>query len=276
MEKDIRLIALDIAGTTLTSDAKILPSTVEAIRAAHAKGIGVTICTGRNFGFTRAVREALGIKLPIVCMNGAVVQDALVTYESKPMEKEAVDAVFDIAQECSIPVFAFDERYMYVPNRKDTLFLVEQWLWMSGGTRTDETSSVKICDSAEAIRKELNGNCCKMLLSAANRDDFDMAVEKLKKTNTKVANSAALDLDIFSPETSKGEAVKSISRILGVGMDNVMTFGDGENDVEMTRDSAIGVAMGNGAECLKAVADMVTLTNDEGGIAHALKHYGVI
>lgn len=62
----------------------------------------------------------------------------------------------------------------------------------------------------------------------------------------------------------------------GLSLDEAMAFGDGGNDVPMVRDAALGVAMGNACDELKQVADYVTLSVDEDGIAVALEHFGLI
>lgn len=62
----------------------------------------------------------------------------------------------------------------------------------------------------------------------------------------------------------------------GLKLEETMSFGDGGNDISMLRHAAIGVAMGNAKDDVKQMADYITASVDEDGIAKALKHFGVI
>ena len=65
-------------------------------------------------------------------------------------------------------------------------------------------------------------------------------------------------------------------KLLGIKREEIIAFGDAENDLEMIRYAGIGVAMGNGEEAVKAVADYVTADIDDDGIEKALKHFKLI
>ena len=70
---------------------------------------------------------------------------------------------------------------------------------------------------------------------------------------------------------SKGKAVMELAKQLGMDKSQVMSFGDSYNDIEMITESGIGIAMGNACESLKEVADYITLSNDEDGVAVILE-----
>ena len=77
-------------------------------------------------------------------------------------------------------------------------------------------------------------------------------------------------LEIMPKGVSKASALDKIARKLGYTMENVMAFGDAENDVEMLAKAGIGVAMGNAMDTAKAAANVVTKTNDENGIGEVI------
>ena len=83
-------------------------------------------------------------------------------------------------------------------------------------------------------------------------------------------------MDVFGADINKTLGIEEILELNHLTWDNVMTFGDGDNDIDMTQRAAIGIAMGNATENMKAISDYVTLNVDEGGIAAALKHYNLI
>ncbi|MEM8858707.1 MAG: HAD-IIB family hydrolase, partial [Chloroflexota bacterium] len=83
-------------------------------------------------------------------------------------------------------------------------------------------------------------------------------------------------LEVVPAGSSKGNGVSKALEVLGMTADEVMAFGDGDNDIEMLDMMGIGVAMGNGTSAAKAAADYVTLSNDDDGIVHALYHFGIL
>lgn len=80
-------------------------------------------------------------------------------------------------------------------------------------------------------------------------------------------------LELVPPATSKGRGVKMLLDHLCISPDEVMAIGDGENDIEMLQLASLGVAMANGAEKTKAVANVIGATNDEDGVAQAIYDY---
>lgn len=78
-------------------------------------------------------------------------------------------------------------------------------------------------------------------------------------------------LEIIAPGVNKAKAVKELAHALGVGLSEVAAIGDGENDVEMLQAVGLGIAMGNACDAAKAVAGWLTGTNDEGGVAQAVR-----
>ena len=86
-----------------------------------------------------------------------------------------------------------------------------------------------------------------------------------------VVQTAAFYLEVIPKVINKGQGIRDICSVLGMDTAEVISFGDAENDIPMLRAAGMGVAMGNAAEPVKQAADMVTLSNNEDGIAFALK-----
>ena len=83
-----------------------------------------------------------------------------------------------------------------------------------------------------------------------------------------------MDLNVKGVDKSLG--ARQVMKYYGLDMSEAMAFGDGGNDVSIVRDVALGVAMGNACDELKAVADYVTASVDEDGVEAALEHFGLI
>ena len=83
-------------------------------------------------------------------------------------------------------------------------------------------------------------------------------------------------MDIISKNGGKVTGIRKMLEIHGISGEEMVAFGDGENDIEMLSFAGVGVAMGNAEEPVKAVADFVTADIDDDGIEKALKHYNLI
>jgi len=80
-------------------------------------------------------------------------------------------------------------------------------------------------------------------------------------------------LELVPPATSKGNGVQILLNHLSISPDEVMAIGDGEDDIEMLQLASLGVALANGSEKTKAVANVIGATNDEDGVAQAIYEY---
>jgi HAD superfamily hydrolase (TIGR01484 family) len=80
-------------------------------------------------------------------------------------------------------------------------------------------------------------------------------------------------LEVNSVSASKGAAVKTIAEFYGIHREEIISLGNDENDVSMLRYAGLGAAMGNAPESVKREADVVTLTNNENGVAHIINTY---
>ena len=83
-------------------------------------------------------------------------------------------------------------------------------------------------------------------------------------------------VDVTAKGNTKQNGIDQIIRHFGIKLEETMAFGDGGNDISMLRHAGIGVAMGNANDNVKAVADYVTTSVDEDGIAHALEQFKII
>ena len=99
------------------------------------------------------------------------------------------------------------------------------------------------------------------------------ALPQETRTRYTVLKSAPFYLELLDKRVNKGTGVQALAEVLGLKPENVMAIGDQENDMAMLHYAGTGVAMGNAIDAVKAVADFVTKTNGEDGVAHAIKHF---
>ena len=85
-----------------------------------------------------------------------------------------------------------------------------------------------------------------------------------------MVQTAPFYLEVIPRSINKGQGIRDICAVLGIGAEAVIAFGDAANDIPMLQAAGVGVAMGNASPAVKAAADRVTLSNNEDGIAAAL------
>ncbi|MBS4161556.1 HAD-IIB family hydrolase, partial [Klebsiella pneumoniae] len=99
-------------------------------------------------------------------------------------------------------------------------------------------------------------------------------LEALKKNKElEVTNSSPTNIEVNAIGINKAAALAKVSERLGFTMENVMAVGDSLNDIAMIKEAGLGVAMGNGQDIVKETADWITDTNNENGVAKAIRHW---
>ncbi|OJT75988.1 hydrolase, partial [Clostridioides difficile] len=112
----------------------------------------------------------------------------------------------------------------------------------------------------------------KCILFSENVDSLREAKEEFKKQeDLEVVSSGKINFEVMSKGTSKGIAVKKFCDILGIDSEEVICIGDNENDISMIKFAGLGIAMGNATDEVKSMADFVTDTNVNDGVAKALR-----
>ena len=135
------------------------------------------------------------------------------------------------------------------------------------------TSRNRIDDLREWM-KENKAPVEKINMFFAKEEDRQRAFRELGKIeDLAVTCSLGNNLEINGATCNKGDAMLNLGKILDIPIESIMACGDGNNDFEMVKMAGVGVAMKNGEESLKEVADFVTKTNDEEGVAYAIEHF---
>lgn len=97
--------------------------------------------------------------------------------------------------------------------------------------------------------------------------------ELSKEDDLELVGSLKYNIEVNARRVNKGTGLVNLGRLLGIRREEIMAFGDGDNDTVMLREVGFGVAMGNAEEQVKRAADYITLTNDEEGVAEAIEKF---
>ena len=270
---NIKMIALDLDGTTLTSEKIITPRTQKALRAAMEKGINVVIATGRVFAaLPEEILNEEGIEYAVTS-NGAVVTRLADNEDiyNNCIDVEAAERV--IAELRKIPYMKeiFVGKKAYV--EKEIYENLADW-GMTGysahyilTTRLPYEGVLDLMEENKDKIENVNVNFTDMELKMKTWKEFD------KIPGVTITSSLARNIEIGGATTSKANALAALAEKLGIKEDEIMACGDSHNDKKMLEMAGIAVAMGNADDEVKQVADFITEDCDHDGVAIAVEKF---
>ena len=258
---NIGLIALDLDGTLVKGPNGVTARVRASIRAAQDAGIQITIATGRMYQSARRFAEDLGVTLPIICYQGAMVRhpvtDQVFIHDVVPHGSAVAAIAFARGIGLHVNAYLDDSLYMeadtpegrfYAASSKVPINLVDDLATaIAGGTTklvfvTDED---RVLDTIEALEAHLD-------------DDV------------RVTRSHPRFAEVIGHEVNKGRALRAVAVSAGVAIEATMAIGDNLNDLDLVKAAGIGVAMGDGDPRVVAAADWITGTYKDDGVAQAI------
>ncbi|KAJ0260251.1 Endoribonuclease YBEY [Hirschfeldia incana] len=268
-------IFCDMDGTLLNSKSQVSEANAKALKEATLRGLKVVIATGKSRpGAIKILKMAdLAGRDGIVSESspGVFVQGLLV-YGRQGKEVYRGNLDRDVCRETclyslehGIPLIAFCQ------DRCLTLFdhpLVDSLHTTYNEPKAEIISSVDQLIAEADIQKVIFMDTTEGVSSVIRPYWSEATGDRAS-----VVQAQSDMLEIVPPGTSKGNGVKMLLNHLGVSPNEIMAIGDGENDIEMLELASFGVAMSNGAEKTKAVADVIGVSNDEDGVADAIYRY---
>lgn len=268
----IRLIALDVDDTLLNSKGELLPSTITAVKAAIAQGIKVVLCTGRPLvGVAHFLQqlEISGDDQYVITFNGAVIESVAGKVIAKHLvENNYYRKMTEFGQQHQIPFNVLDEDgTIYTADHDvNAITVVQAW----------ENSAGILIRKPEEL--PANFQIAKGLFVGDEKllDNIQPLVTKTFGDELSVIRAAKPFLELMHPGVNKGQALKNLASILKLDANDVMVAGDEGNDIAMFDYAGIAVAMGNGSDLAKSHANFVTGTNDDGGLANAIKKFALV
>ena len=268
MQKALRIIALDLDDTLLRSDLSISYRTRNAIKRTEAAGVSVVLASGRTPSAMEQFSRLLGMhKRPgyLVCNNGALIREShtgKIVHETR-IESQIALAVCDLAGAEGFSVQMYEDDIMYVSRQNE---------YSGYDQKLTGTRQVVV----ENFRAMVGEGCYKLIIPG---DPMLLSpLESLIRTylgkDLTLFTSRPYYLEILPYATDKGTALAKIAEIAGADAGEVMAIGDSMNDEAMIRWAGLGVAMANGDERIKNIADLVSdRTNDDDGVAEVIEKY---
>ncbi|HEX3031118.1 MAG TPA: Cof-type HAD-IIB family hydrolase [Bacillota bacterium] len=265
--KSYKLIAMDVDDTLLDNQLHISPRVNRLINRLQAEGVVVTLATGRMFRSTLPLAKELGLDIPLITYQGALVKNCISgeVLLHRPLSKERAIEVIRLGREQGLHINLYLNDQLYYEQVS------------KAGEAYARLADVPVClvpDLAEFLVSQEEGPT-KMLL-IGEEQHLDNLLESTKSYfggEVHVTKSKPIFLEFTNPTANKGTALAELAQQYGVTREEIMAFGDSYNDLEMLEYAGMGVAMGNARPALKEIADYITKGNDEDGVAEAIERF---
>lgn len=273
MTHKIKMIGLDLDGTLLTDKKELTVRTREVLAKAIRSGIVVLVATGRPWmGVPEELREFPGMDYALTS-NGAriidtrtgnVIEEHLLSVKSAKKALEICrkydtlqEVYFDGQGYAPAEKMEFVERYHKNPN---------MWEYM-------RKTRIPVDDIFELVDRE-NRGLDKTQALFADMSERKRAWEELARhEDLELVGSLRYNIEVNAAGVNKGTGLVNLGSRLGIKREEIMTFGDGDNDTVMLKEVGFGVAMANGEPQVKEAADYITLSNEEDGVAQAIERF---
>lgn len=264
------LIALDMDGTTLTANKRLLDETVRDIDAAAKAGKTVVLCTGRCVPELAPYRERLASVRYAAAVSGAVVYDLWEdkTLFSVGIERELVLRIVAVADAYGAMAHLLAEDASVL--RRDQA--VHSADFGMGPYQELFTTVARLVDdvAAEASRRS---SVPKVNVYFRSPEDRAAAYETLKALTLTVTYAENAGLEMSPPGVTKATGLRYLADRLGIGMERVIAVGDGDNDRPMLAAAGLAVAVGNADPSVLNMADAVVADSDHNGVGQAIRKY---
>jgi len=276
---DIKAVFFDLDGTLFNSARSVSASTRRAIMELHRNNILVGVATGRGPSFCLPLMEELNLDF-VVAYNGQYVFTPKEIIYAEPLDKKVLRHIV---------------RYARENHREISLGAATG---VSGSTllKFGETRLASfISDILPTGTSDLTRNSFKhvfsRILPQANyikllREPIYQVMMVATKSETetlekefsemKITRSNSYAIDLIPKDSGKLASIQKLGEAFDFSIDQVMCFGDSQNDMAMLQGAGTGVAMGNASDEVKGIADYITTSNNQDGIARALSHFGLI
>ncbi|HEY9644036.1 MAG TPA: Cof-type HAD-IIB family hydrolase [Coleofasciculaceae cyanobacterium] len=270
--KPIRLLVLDLDGTTVGASNQIRSQVLQAIQAVQDRGVQVAIATGRMYRSALRFHQALNSQLPLMTYQGALIKDPTTEQITRHLtvSQDFVLQLLDYFEQPELrhrlSVHAYIDDRLYVRElTQDSLEYAER----------SNIEPIAVGDLRQAIA---HGEPTKLLAMSQQTELIDQLLVSLRQRYAPeqlyFTKSVATFFEATHPSANKGNAVKYLAEaVLGLQAENVMAIGDNFNDLEMIQYAGVGVAMGNAPDAVKAAADWVAPDVELDGVAAAIEQF---
>lgn len=287
----IRWIVTDMDGTLLDSRDRISKRTEECLLECQKKGIRLILASGRSYIRLMPYVRQLSMEAYDGCLieiNGLAL-NRLMTGEREvfaQLEQKDIDELFSFLSGMQVEIQGYEDEslYYWIPQWQrpfkirereekgyppDHPLVASAWSWVT--TNQNNYPVLREISSVEELPHHINKLNCTDTPDKMKR--VFAALQERFGNRYEMTRTCPRLVEIAPAGITKGQTLKRFMQREGVAPDEVIVFGDGENDADMFRQVKYSIAMGNAEDYVKEQAYDVTLSNDEDGMVTALQKY---
>ena len=260
MRGRIKAIFFDIDGTLVSFKSHTVPESARrAIARLREQGVKVFIATGRLMKHVAIVND-IEVDGYITVNGGYCITSAGEVIFESAFPRATVERVIDLSEQYGFDLNVMTHQDMYVSSMGERVKNIASMINIMPTVADVRViaATQPVVQMCPYISRELEREIMPLLLDCVGSRWIE----------------TFMDLNVRGVDKSLG--IQQVMNYYGLTMAEAMAFGDGGNDLPMVRDAAVGVAMGNACDELKAVADYITSSVDEDGVSRALEHFGLI
>jgi len=268
---NIKALAIDLDGTILAPGAALSERAITAVNKCVKRGLKIIIATGRAIEAAERFRTSFGAEGPMIYYNGAVVAEFPQgrILKTTLLDKEKAELCVDLSRETGM----YCQIYLF--NEKSIPLLAER----DGPEREMYYKHTGILAELVDLKAALNqrdfSGCVKAMFLAEPEllTELRLPLEKRFGKSVYIAQTQRTFLEVMDAKVSKGQGLSFAMERLSLKREEVIAFGDEENDIPMFACAGFSVAPSNAKDTVKAKADLVVGSNVEDGVAAFLEEF---
>ncbi len=267
-----KMIYSDLDGTLLNSKKEISSANKDIISKLEDLGIVFGIATGRIYPAAKIFAKQLNLNSPIICCNGALVVDPRNDHAviSNTIDNSLVKRIINVIKKYDVYYHFYTIDTIYAEKSEH---VIEYFKEFSKDKPEDERVKTVVDSSViDLITDDMN-----IFKVGVFVDDSERSQDLIKDLQSieGIAGYKSLGhiYDIVVDGVDKGYALEQLGELLNVKREEIMAFGDNENDINMLKYAGMGIAMQNSREDVKEVSDYIGKTNDEDGVFYGVKKF---
>jgi Cof subfamily protein (haloacid dehalogenase superfamily) len=258
-----KLLVFDLDGTILNQEHQLEASLEHIFSKIKDKSHIFTIATGRVYASALPFVKKLGIYLPVIASNGAVLRDRDKTYFHYRLEKnKALKVLKNISLKRA-------DKYVFYGNK----MFSEKGSAFSSSYEEILKVRIDLVSSLQDLLKEKDDDPT-MLVFIMEKENVPQKTKEIKSLGIpglRVTNSNPYFVDVLSERASKGHALKKMIKLLRLKKEDVIVIGDGLNDIEMFKEAGLCVTVSNASPEVKKYADYISKKERFEGVIDFLK-----
>ncbi|GAB6100338.1 Cof-type HAD-IIB family hydrolase [Halanaerocella petrolearia] len=260
---EYKLVAIDMDDTLLDDQHRVSKKNREVINYLLKQGINVVLASGRPFGSLAPYAQDLGIVMPIISANGSLIKCLLTDkiYHKLNLQSELAQDILEYGKENDYIISVYYEDQIATNYSK----------------RAEIHRELKEVETVTIDRDlEIDKAPIKLLLHHEEEEIARAGFDQLRSEYLKelyITSAGGSSIEVMNQKATKGKALEYVVDRLNIDSESVIAIGNGHNDIPMFEVAGLSIAMDNSLSQVKEVADFVTKSNQEDGVAYALEKF---